>query len=1046
MRRLLLVASLIAGPSFGCSRDVDSVEVARVLVEDAAALVWAAERAGCFDGAPSEVTGGVGSSGSAVARAEGCAVELETDFDPCGPVQRAMGGTVVVSGTRRTLGTVTGDAVRAVVPDGPDATSYAIEAKLEGFVGERRGEPVAVMNVSGRLAIEARVRHAAGWAGGCAAPTPHVALDAVGLDVRASIVDGATESAGHLTGTLSGARGKVGVQENRVAGTIAVDGSAETIDAPLRVDYNAAAFLESFACSDEVARPVSFTCGPPSPAAATRLVAGSAEAMAVVARLAKSAPCGFDAVAPIVQADEPGRSRSTKQIVDCRIDLGEGVEVGVACEGEPTIASGGLRVSGTMTSQGHIAAGGAEVVPSTDDALTFDFTEVVFEGFAVSRGEARTILDGTATGSVQPRLARSKASGLCTVLTPMTRVEHALEDTLVLVDGPDIHATGTIERAFTGATLGPWTPDPNTIEGQVTVAGETHEVLAPIESAFDAEGFEQGWRCGDASTAQPHVCDVATAMAEDIGRGGSALLATVGRLIEADVQCGFSTPSVVANVQVTGAVGSPSGQGVFTISACTLELSQPTVVATDCFGNETWVQGRVSVSGTKTVDGWITGDASEPVLPASRDGVRYDLVLDADGLTVRADAGALEGQQIELVRGTASGIFAPRVAIDEDVGACTILTPEVRVSDLDIAATVRTTREGRTLEANVDSAAIHATAGRFGPDDENRTFGSVTVDGQVVAFEAPLDLGYDARRFVAGFSCREGMYIPFDDRDCDMRQVLAEVGARLLVQTIGTVTEIANGDDFDCAFGGDDVYDEPSNVQGALGQPGFLEWQIAGCRLRYGDGTLREYDRDCRDHAKMIQGAAVVDGRREIHGIRDEIDVTFGSDVQYVHPTTPNATTVEYTAVRFTEFSTYQLAPGTTDPEHRIWIHSGALAGTVEPMTGPDDGSDDYFDRGDYDIPTPIARITGLAASAIDATILYEGKRFRVTIDGSAVDAFSGSWEGAPGETNRLAGNVTIDGRTIELSTEDLDPDFDQAQLDASYVCTERLLETLPPE
>lgn len=1047
-RRTLAVVALAAGPWFGCSRDADSLEVARVLVEDAAAIVWAAELAGCFDAVAPDVSGAVDTLGSATWQIDGCVVPLEPDFDPCGPIQRATHGELVVSGTRTVLGTVTGDPVRPVVPAGPDSTSFALEANVEGFVGEGLADRVAVRAMSGRFAIEARVRHAAGWAGGCSAPTPHMALDRVAVDADAQIVDGATEMSTRVTASLSGVRGHVGAAENQVAGSVAFDGSDESVADVLRPDYNAAAFLESFACSEAIARPVELSCGPPTPAAAATLVAGAAEALAVVARLAKTAPgCGFDSVAPIVQADVPGRSRSTKQIVDCRIDLGEGVEVTNNCGRGATVASGVVIVSGTMTSEGHLVDNGAQVVPSSDDAIVFDFTSVRFDGFAVARGDHRTVLRGAATGTIQPRLARSKVAGLCTVLTPATRVEHALEDTLVLVDAPGVNATGTIERAFTGATIGAWTPDPNTIEGQVTVAGETHEILAPIHASFDADAFEDDWRCGDASTTNPHVCDVASALAEDVGRGASSLFATVGALIEEDASCGFSSPNVIAAVQTTGAVGSSSGQGVFTVSACTIELSQPTIVGTDCFGNSTYLEGRVSVSGTKTVRGWVTGDTDEPMLSASRSGVQYALTLDADGLAVRADAGAMAGQRFEIVRGSVSGTFAPRVAIDEDVGACTILTPEVQVAQLALnAADVRSTREGRTIDARIDDSSIFATAGRFAADDENRTFGSVTVDGRAVAFDAPLDQDYDERRFVAGFSCREGMYIPFDDRDCDMKQVLGEVGARLLVQAMGTVTELANGDAFDCAFNGDDRIDDPSQVDGNLGQPGYIEWNITGCRLYSNNGPLREYDRDCRQHAKLVEGRATVDARRVIHGIRDEIDVVFGSDVQFVHPTSPDSTTIEYRQVVFADFSTYQLAPGEDAPKHRLAIRSGSLAATVEPMTGPDEGRGDYFDRGDYVVPTPIARITSLAANAIAATIVYEGMTFDVVIDASDIDAFSASWEGAPGETNRLAGTITIDGRTIELARGDLDPDYDQAELDASYACDEDLLETLPPE
>ena len=43
------------------------------------------------------------------------------------------------------------------------------------------------------------------------------------------------------------------------------------------------------------------------------------------------------------------------------------------------------------------------------------------------------------------------------------------------------------------------------------------------------------------------------------------------------------------------------------------------VTSTDCTGAETTISGRVVVSGTKTLEGIVSGDPNEPIVPTSWD-------------------------------------------------------------------------------------------------------------------------------------------------------------------------------------------------------------------------------------------------------------------------------------------------------------------------------------------------------------------------------------------------------------------------------------------
>lgn len=1027
----------------GCSRDADTVSIARALAENGAALALAADLdRGCgFASTAAEVRveGSVGQLGAATWTIRDCPLALDPD-GAC-VTRRALGGGAVVSGTRTIVGTVTGDPAMPILADGPDATTISIVATLDGFVGEGRTDTVTLSSATGTLEVEARLRRAMGEGGGCNVPTPNVAVDGLRYAGTVDVIDGLETTLTVDAADLRAVSGQVGDQENVLDGTIEVEGASTSLGSiPLDERYQATAFVEVVACEPGALLPVRYECGAPSDAAAARLAAGAVDLLAVVAQLARVEPtCGFDKTPPVVQANG---AVALKRIEACRIDLAGGITIEGGCGQAPLVVSGAAVVTGTMRVAGRSTGGDvADVLPSGDDALAIDLEEVALDGFSVRRGDRRFVASGFAAGRVEPRLARSEETGLCTVATPITNVTDVrLPSLIALLDAPDAHAEGVFSAASLAATIGTWHEE-NTIVGSVTLSEQNYEIADAFDPSYDRAAFDAGWQCGEVAAANPFVCDADSSVGLDVGRHTVLAFQTLTELLEADEICGFSSGAVKAGTQIAGAVGTADGNGVFSVAACAISFDEPTVVSQDCHGRRTWVEGRAVLSGTKTIDGWVTGDPTEPMLATARTGVRYDLTAELDSLRVWAD----DDVEITLRTGTLDGVYAPRVAIDESNGACTMLTPEAHVRDLNLSgAAVVLRRAGRSMTSEIGSTALAATIGRHAEDDENRISGLVTIDGKAITLASQsLVSNFDARTFVSSFSCREGMFIPFDDRDCDMKKVLGEVGARLLVQAIGGVSQVAGRDDFDCAFGSRDTLTNPSEVIGDIGEDGAVIWDVTDCRLAFGNNQQGEpFTTNCIDHGSYFDGAATIDGTRQMVGIRDE---TRGAD--YIHPQTPNATTIEYRNVVFAEFSSYSLAPGETVPEQQMWIHSGSATGRVEPFMAEGDGSHEAFDEGDYTVPSPLARIRGLRANAIDATILFDHKRFRVLIDDSSIDAFSGSWVGAVGETNDISGTISIAGENVTLMRSgELNPDYDQAELDASYECANRLLRTLPPE
>src|SRR6185295_1700616 len=94
-----------------------------------------------------------------------------------------------------------------------------------------------------------------------------------------------------------------------------------------------------------------------------------------------------------------------------------------------------------------------------------------------------------------------------------------------------------------------------------------------------------------------------------------------------------------------------------------------------------------------------------------------------------------------------------------------------------------------------------------------------------------------------------------------------------------------------------------------------------------------------------------------------------------------------------------------------LLVRSGSMSGSVKPVLG-----ERASDRGRYDVPTPVAQLIGVDVQNADVRVRSGMKRFNVTVSSAHIDAFNGSWSGAPGMTNSISGTIVVDGQTIAIS------------------------------
>jgi hypothetical protein len=671
----------------------------------------------------------------------------------------------------------------------------------------------------------------------------------------------------------------------------------------------------------------------------------------------------------------------------------------------------------------------------------FDHFRVVSSGSS----QSLTLQDGAFSGSVRPRTALGASTGACSVPTPHARIAELRYTAPARAQVTTSQGSFgvNIEASVITAANGAFDDATNRIEGTITVDGQTHDLAqlpdgTHLDPDYDPTTFDDSWTCDDDVEGEPSFsCDgFAGTLAGGAARLTVNAFGQVASALEADSACGFSSEAVMAGVVVDGELGRGGGAAVYTVEDCVLSFSEPTVVGEDCQGNQTLLTGRVKVSGTKTLSGIVSGDPGEPIVPVEWEPVTLALTLEPLGLHIAATD---MDESVELVGGTLAGRLKPRTAIDSTTGACSLATPVASFEELAWSeGRLRIHRGENIVDVRADSSALIAVNGNRG-DVENHLAGSITIGGLAVevpaAGDAPgLSPYYDAADFVASFACEENMVLPETSEACDMSKVLVEGTARLIMQAVGEVASMANTDN-DCGFDTTGVLTSPTDVQGDPGEQGSMAWGIEGCVLA--SNPTEPVKEDCNGKSTFRTGEFTFDGRRRVTGEREEIGFLGIPIADSIVPNSRDAVTVYLDAVSFNDFGNWNLnADGSSADLGVLTIHSGTLSGVVRPVLGENAG-----EQGTFDVATPVSALDDIVLSDAEVTLVSQGKTFKLDIESTQISAFNGSYAG---QSNEIAGTVTMGGETHTLAADPLNPDFEQASFDAAYVCTEDLEATVP--
>ncbi len=742
--------------------------------------------------------------------------------------------------------------------------------------------------------------------------------------------------------------------------------------------------------------------------------------------------CGFESAgvkAGFTASGEPGKLGSVTWTVQaCEIDLSAAPKVVSDCNDSATSIRGRIVVSARRTVAGKLTGDLEEpVIPLSPDAVTLELTDVELFDFTVADASGENELSqrtGHLSAVARPRLA-ADADGICQIATPnveISRIRYTDATAHVHADGHSFDVV--IPRSDLTAVNGVHGDQENRIFGSVAIWGKTKTFRnegEELDPEYDRETFLSSFACTDGLAAPlSFECgDVGALLAQGAARLTIRSLGAITDLIEHDTTCGFSSDAVLSSVELSAAAGE-LGEARFRVERCSIELPEGTVLKESCRGEPTVISGRVTVTGEKIMNGRLTGDLIQPVVPMNDHPAHFDLSrIEFSSFTVEED-----GTSLRQISGALTAQVDPRTALDTTLDACGFETPIARmrgVAYLEPTQVMIHAEQG-SFSATVDAAMLDAVNGTW-DGESNALSGSITLEGDsyrlpVDPADPGLDPDFDQTAFDEGWAC--GTVDRDHPFECRFGAPLAQGAAQLTAIALGTLAR-ALDDDQSCGFSSAPVL-AGAAIQGALGEPGgsatFTIEQP--CVLSYPEPTVLE--EDCNGKKTLAQGTARVSGTKTLRGY------VSGDPLEPIVPTSRDPAELAL-AIDFDELSIW------TDPgENQLRAHGGRLTGTLRPRTAIDS------ETGACSIPTPVAVLDGMTWTGGDLTIVSENRAFHIAVADSKLIAVNGERDGAE---NTLEGTLTLDGDRYAIPVEGglgLDPDYDPQRFTDSFACTPNLV------
>lgn len=505
--------------------------------------------------------------------------------------------------------------------------------------------------------------------------------------------------------------------------------------------------------------------------------------------------------------------------------------------------------------------------------------------------------------------------------------------------------------------------------------------------------------------------------------------------LNADTACGFSSAAVLGAAKFDLAKIGQVSTLTFTVKDCVLDFGTAgKETSKSCQGKATRAFGKATVSGTKVITGYLTGNPLSPIIPSSDTAVEIVLSATFDNFRAEKDEGTAS---MTWVSGGISGKLKPRLAVAKSTGACAVQTANTDFSDVVYTATKAVLKsDSDEIEVDIGSSNLSGVNGKT-ELGENKLTGKMNVWEE--EFSIPiegdadgLDPKYKDADFIAGDACKTDIAEP-RSYTCDLTPLLGQNAARGLVKLTGAATSLLDANT-SCGFKSAGVLSTGTST-GAPGGPGSLQFKTGttGCVVALPQAT--ELSPDCTGSKSTINGKFTAVSTKTISGLLT------GQAANPIVPLTREAVVFEHTSIAFENFEiSDKTAAGVAGPK---FVFTGTVTGAkVKPVAGEHKTARAPGDKPLYAVATPVAGFEGIALATGTLAVTSGGNTFVIAVKDAAIGAFNGSFNG---KSNSISGTVTANGKALAaLPDPRLSPDFTQAGFDGTYSCNPDLKEPVP--
>ena len=446
------------------------------------------------------------------------------------------------------------------------------------------------------------------------------------------------------------------------------------------------------------------------------------------------------------------------------------------------------------------------------------------------------------------------------------------------------------------------------------------------------------------------------------------------------------------------------------------------------------LSGKVTLSGHKTIDGYLTNNDAFPVIPEGED----SLQLDFSRVIFENFQAKIPGasKDMSIIKGSLSFALLIHLARSESLNLCSIPLPNLTFKNIVYDANQETLVKLPGLfgdyQVDIHASDLEAQQNTY-KDHTNFLQGHMVLWGnnsiQVPSDRLGLDPSFKANAFAEDIQSITDLDKPAS-YDCPVDRFLAIQASRLLIQNIGNIA-LELGQNKECGPKREGMLKQyRSTYKHSYSK---LKIPLQNCQLR--NLEAKKLTTDCHAVKTYMEGKADITGNTIVTG-----KIIYASEYLEIFTDIlrqdPQNTLFDFQKITLDNYTSYDVVHSEKLPQYLLHIKEGTLSAQVEPIFTESNK------LCDFSAATPNVYFHGVTLKEAKSTLRLNLKNiissddlfldFELDINNSNLSAQNGFYNK---KGNWLSGSISIDGKEHHLHELLLHPFFKQKHFDDSYRC-----------